>query len=155
MRLMRKVPFTPKFFFLSLFSASTVVTCDQVGSLHIHFFWTHTLFLNSLFLSLNMCYVDVGDLFAERNWSRAEVRCLLANCGWGHREAKCFVHCIYSLLAFTEKGKWELILSELILLNFGLERNKQVLGVLLGLLLDVARSIKENALVLGFGGTTS
>ena len=60
------------------------------------------------------------------------------------------MHCICSLLAFTEKGKWELILGKL-----GLERNKQAASVLLGRLLDGARSIKEKALVLGFGGTTS
>jgi len=53
------------------------------------------------------------------------------------------------LPAFTEKGKWELILVKL-----GLERNEQAVGVLLGRLLDGARSIKKKALVLVFGGTT-
>jgi len=36
----------------------------------------------------------------------------------------------------------------------GLERNEQAVGVLLGRLLDGARSIKKKALVLVFGGTT-
>jgi hypothetical protein len=54
------------------------------------------------------------------------------------------------LLAFTENGKWELILVKL-----RLERNEQAVGVLLARLLDGARSIKEKALVLEYGSTTS
>jgi hypothetical protein len=60
------------------------------------------------------------------------------------------VRCICSLLAFTENGKWELILVKL-----RLERNEQAVGVLLARLLDGARSIKEKALVLEYGSTTS
>ena len=55
MRLMRKVLLIHEYFFVSSFSSGTVVTCDQVGDLHIHFFELIALFLTCGMLMLVAC----------------------------------------------------------------------------------------------------
>ena len=71
MRLMRKVLLIHEYFFVSSFSSGTVVTCDQVGDLHIHLFELIALFLTCGMLML------VAYLLREIGVEQRPTACLL------------------------------------------------------------------------------